>query len=256
MAVLTGLEKSLDACFALWPRTKPSAAQAHAARLIAHRGAYDARRVENTHAAFEHALQLGCWGIELDVHACKDEILIVNHDPTLQRLWRQQGVIAEYTCTELRALAPDIPTLEEVVARYGKRMHLFIELKNPFTAFAALAKTLAPLTACTDYHLLSLEMELLPQLTQFPKESLLLVPVHNNVKQFCDLSLRQGYGGVLGHYFLLKDSQIANLNKAGQIAGVGFVNSKFSLYRELNRGLRYLFTNKAEEVSHYLHELI
>jgi glycerophosphoryl diester phosphodiesterase len=258
MPLLNSIQKIVDLWFALLPRSRPRLDFADNALLIAHRGVQDPslKIIENTHAAFQRALELKCWGIEFDVHACADRVLVVNHDPNLKRLWGSPKKICNISYNELHAAAPLIPSLKEVVERYGKSLHLFVELKSPFTQFAALAETLQPLTPCSDFHLLSLDERIFPPLHQyFPKEALLLVPVHNNVRHFFKISLEKEYGGVLGHYLLLKDKQIQDLKAAHQIAGVGFVDSKYSLYRELNRGLRFLFSNNINEVSEYLQEL-
>ena len=50
--------------------------------LIGHRGAPRAAR-ENTLASFEAALEAGCDGVELDVRATQDGVLVVHHDETL-----------------------------------------------------------------------------------------------------------------------------------------------------------------------------
>ena len=49
---------------------------------IAHRGGA-AMRPENTMAAFEHAIALGCDGAELDVHLSADGVVVVHHDDRL-----------------------------------------------------------------------------------------------------------------------------------------------------------------------------
>lgn len=51
-------------------------------RLIAHRGG-SGLRVENTLAAFEHAIRLGASGAELDVHLSRDGEVVVHHDDRL-----------------------------------------------------------------------------------------------------------------------------------------------------------------------------
>lgn len=51
-------------------------------RLIAHRGG-SGLRVENTLAAFEHAIRLGAAGAELDVHLSRDGEVVVHHDEHL-----------------------------------------------------------------------------------------------------------------------------------------------------------------------------
>ncbi len=254
--LLHRIEKLIDTYFAHLPRRKPETAD-KSVRLVAHRGAHDHALAihENTHAAFKRALDLGCEGIEFDIHASKDGVIVVNHDPTLKRLWGHDVAISALRFDELRTLVPQLPSLAEVVTKYGKRMHLFIELKAPFVAVQELANTLKDLTPSKDYHLLCLDEAVLPTLTLFPKESLLLVPVHNNVNQFCKISLQQQYGGILGHYLLLSNRQIKRLVTVNQLAGVGFVDSKLSLYRELNRGINLLFTNNAATVALSLQEL-
>ena len=257
MPILNAVEKAVDAWFALLPQPKPEHEAATQAKLIAHRGAHnqDNTIIENTHQAFLLAETQNFWGIELDVHACKDGTLVVHHDADLQRLWNVKAKIADYDYHSLNQLAPQIPTLRSVVERFGKKIHLFIELKSPFTALEALAETLKPLIACQHYHLLSLNEGIFATIEHFPRPSLLLVPLQHNVHQFCKLSIEKGYGGVLGHYLLLTKPKITALNQANQIAGVGFINSKYSLYRELNRGLRYLFTDNAQVVSDELNHL-
>ena len=251
------IEKWVDLFYAHRPQPQPTLKQINQAQIVAHRGAHDDSLSiqENTHPAFERAITLGCAGIEFDVHATADGVIVVNHDPTLRRLWGHDVAIEALEFDALRRLIPTIPTLEEMVNLYGKRVHLFIELKSPFTATKQLADTLSSLKAGEDYHLLCLEAELFPLLTNFPKSSLLLVPVHHNVSAFCNISVNQSYGGVLGHYLLLRNKHIQQLQAANQTIGVGFVDSKNSLYRELNRDLPYLFTNNAKTVMQCLKEL-
>lgn len=257
MNIFDHIEKWIDTGVACLPRQQPFKKESSRACLIAHRGAHDIGLSiqENTMASFDRALEIGCHGIELDVQTTADGILVVNHDPTLNRLWGQDVAINRLSFNELRALLPTLPSLTEVINRYGKQMHLFIELKTPFHATQALAETLQQLTPCVDYHLICLDETVPPTLTMFPKQSLLLVPVHNNVNKFCKVSLQHCYGGVLGHYLLLGHRQVQQLREAKQLVGVGFVNSKYSLYRELNRGIHLLFTNNATAVAAFLKEL-
>ena len=255
--ILSRVEKLVDAWFSILPRTQPAVEPVANARVIAHRGAYDHSHqiMENTEAAFARAFNLGCWGIEFDVHACADQVLVINHDPTLKRLWGHDVKIGDSSFAQVHKLAPSLPSLTDIVARYGKRMHLFIELKAPFIATAQLAEALQSLTPGMDYHLLSLDATVFQNLDLFPRDTFLLVPVHNNVNKFCNLSLQQQYGGVLGHYLLLREPQIQALKYANQIAGVGFIDSKYILYRELHRGISYLFSNKVDTVIACLQEL-
>ena len=257
MDILRSIESLVDTSVAYLPRRKPVMTDTTPVCLVAHRGAHDEALLiqENTLTAFDRAFNLGCGGIELDVHASADGVLVVNHDPTLKRLWGHDVAISSLGFNELRSLVPLLPSLAEVVAQYGKRLHLFIELKAPFTAIQALADTLQALTPCKDYHLICLDETVFPRLTLFPKESLLLVPVHNNVNKFCKLSVQAQYGGILGHYLLLSNRQLKRLRTTDQLVGVGMVDSKFSLYRELNRGIQLLFTNNAATMTACLQAL-
>nr|WP_115303966.1 glycerophosphodiester phosphodiesterase family protein [Legionella beliardensis] len=252
------LSKGVDTYFACKPQPKPSTEAINKARLIAHRGAHNNQNacLENTDAAFAKALALGCWGIELDVRATSDQIIVVNHDPTLKRLWKKNLTISALTHKQLCQEAPLLPSLAEIVERYGKKMHLFIEIKAPFSQVDALIEILKPLTPGQDYHLLSLSESLFQLIqTHFPRESLLLVPLYHNVPHFCKVSIEKSYGGVLAHYLLLKAHHIHNLRKARQKVGVGFIDSKNCLYRELNRGIEWIFSNNVEQVSGYLRDL-
>ncbi|KAF9644499.1 PLC-like phosphodiesterase [Thelephora ganbajun] len=59
-----------------------------------HRGA-SARYPENTLASFEAAIRDGAEGIESDVHVSVDDVVIMFHDPTLERTTDGKGVIRE-----------------------------------------------------------------------------------------------------------------------------------------------------------------
>ncbi|MGQ3892610.1 glycerophosphodiester phosphodiesterase [Legionella sp. CNM-4043-24] len=245
MSLIDYADHLVNRLFACVPRKKPDPARLAAYKIIAHRGAHCQRQgiTENTLAAFQRALDLGCWGIELDIRTTADEVLVVNHDDSLRRLWGIKRNISELRFEELRALVPQIPSLDEVVAQFGRRMHLFVELKAPFHAEKALVNSLLPLMPGQDYHLLSIDEPVFAPLTAFSRRIQLLVPSVSNAGHFCRLSLEKSYGGVLGHYLLLTNARMRRLQQAGQLTGVGFVDSKFSLYRELNRGVSWVFTN-------------
>lgn len=244
--MLTFLQACIDKTFALVPRKVPSISKP--IKIIAHRGVHDDTVVENTYAAFERAMVLNVWGVECDIRQTRDGHFIVHHDANLTRLWGNDGVISQMTLAEIQAISPQIPSLTEVIRRFGSKLHFLIELKAPFNDEACLEKTLSELSAKQDYHLLSLDESIFAKLEQFNKECLLLVPEVWNVQRFCQLSLSEGYGGVLGHYLLMTNKRNASLHQAGKIVGTGFINSKNSLYRELNRTVDWVFSDNVEEL--------
>lgn len=255
--LLTLTEQLVDLCFAAIPRARPRSHLAKSAVLIAHRGAHDNKQgiFENTHKAFQRAKEFDCWGIEFDVHCTVDKVFVVNHDPDLKRLWQQDVAIAELSFSELRHLAPEVPSLEEVVDEFSDSLHLFIELKVPIVNQQVLLEVLSGCEPIKQYHLLTFDPHLYEELDRIPKSALLLVAAHNNISALCDLSIKKQYAGVLGNYLLFTKKRQSELMQANQFPGVGFVNSKNSLYRELNRGMQLLFTNEAERVSRYLNDL-
>src|SRR3712207_1260705 len=104
---------------------------------IAHRGA-PREHPENTLPAFARALELGADGIELDVHATRDGVVVVHHDSVPRATSsdpRLRGrAIAELSHDELRRfeVAPGvgIPTLTDVFALVGDRAVVYVELKG------------------------------------------------------------------------------------------------------------------------------
>ncbi len=77
-------------------------------------------------AAFDNGLALGADGLELDVHLSRDGVVVVHHDPLLDRTTTLRGPIAERTVDELRRA--DVPTLAEVFARY-RDPRIIVEMK-------------------------------------------------------------------------------------------------------------------------------
>jgi glycerophosphoryl diester phosphodiesterase len=108
--------------------------------IIAHRGA-SKDRPENTLAAFREALRQGADGIELDVQLSRDGVPVVYHDRTLSRAGGGRRRVADLTFRELRRLDAAarlenarrphrIPSLEEVLAKYGRRTRILVEIKS------------------------------------------------------------------------------------------------------------------------------
>ncbi|HET7565429.1 MAG TPA: glycerophosphodiester phosphodiesterase [Gemmatimonadaceae bacterium] len=105
--------------------------------LIAHRGA-PRERPENTIPAFARALELGADGIELDVHATRDGVVIVHHDPRPNVAPPSPALagrrIADLTFEELEQFRFEgdvtIPTLADVLALVDGRADVYVEIKG------------------------------------------------------------------------------------------------------------------------------
>lgn len=102
---------------------------------ISHRGAHDTLP-ENSIPAFLRALELGADGIELDVHATRDGVVVVHHDPDVKghrKGPRSKRAIAELTASELEqfpmADGIGIPTLKDVLEAVGPKATIYVEIK-------------------------------------------------------------------------------------------------------------------------------
>ena len=88
---------------------------------------------ENSYAAIKRAADLG-YGIEFDVHLTKDDIPVVFHDDTLNRICGVKGNLRDYTYEELqqfRLLGTQerIPAFAEILKMVDGRVPLIIEYK-------------------------------------------------------------------------------------------------------------------------------
>jgi glycerophosphoryl diester phosphodiesterase len=122
--------------------------------VIAHRGA-SGYAPEHTFASYDLAIEQGADYIEQDLQMTADGVLVVLHDGTLDRTARGPaesctGTVATKTLAQLRECDvgswfneanPDlakpeyvglkIPTMEEVLDRYGTDVRYYIETKSP-----------------------------------------------------------------------------------------------------------------------------
>ncbi len=111
---------------------------------VGHRGA-SGYAPEHTIPAYDLALEQGADYIEIDLQMTKDGVLVAMHDDTLDRTTNCTGLVIEKTLEELKMCEVsnsfgseydglEIPTLEEIFQRYGKKVNYYIETKNPEAA--------------------------------------------------------------------------------------------------------------------------
>lgn len=248
-----------DLIMAVWPRPMPSQAAFARAKVMAHRGIFDNNGVkENTLAAFHQAQQVGVWGIELDLRWTCDLEPVVHHDANTQRVFGVDREISNLSFQELRELVPEVPSLAEVLALLAGKLVLVLELKdfnpNAVQQQCEKLKTLfSPWKPAKDFYMIALEQDLLNRMNCFPSET--YFPIGR--VEFTELSriaLEKSYAGIMGHYQFLKTDLIERHTKAGQLICTGFIESKNCLFRELNRGVNILSSNKADKIQKIINE--
>lgn len=138
-SLLGSLLVLLGACAHHAPRDT-SALFPEAVTVIGHRGAADLAP-ENTAAGFRAAAELGV-GFELDVTRARDGEIVVIHDDTLERTTTGSGFVDETPLATIRTLdagtwfgadfaGEPVPELSGVLAEFGPRVVVDIEIKNP-----------------------------------------------------------------------------------------------------------------------------
>jgi glycerophosphoryl diester phosphodiesterase len=108
---------------------------------IAHRRAANFAP-EDTHSAFQKALELAADFLECDVHLSKDVELIIMHDDKVDRITNGTGYVKNFTLAELKELdvggkfhasfaGEQIMTLNELLDEFYGKTGLLIEIKKP-----------------------------------------------------------------------------------------------------------------------------
>lgn len=100
----------------------------------AHRGLHDGERAENSISAIKAAVEHG-YGIEFDVRLSSDNVLVVFHDDTLDRVCGREGKVRDFTAEELATFKlsgteDGIPTLDEVLEAVDGKVPLLVEIKE------------------------------------------------------------------------------------------------------------------------------
>lgn len=95
--------------------------------VIGHRGAA-ALAPENTLAAVEAGLAAGADGVEVDVRATADGVLVLMHDPDVARTTNGTGRVDALTLADVVPFG--VPTVHEVLAHVPRDRLLILEVKG------------------------------------------------------------------------------------------------------------------------------
>lgn len=231
--------------------------------IVAHRGVIAHPIIkENTMAAFRECLKKNIWAIEFDIRWTKDLIPVVHHDPDAIRVWNKGLFIHEVSFEQLRQEIPEIPTLSEVVEEFGEKLHLMVEVKKlpefnesqEKTAIYNLNQALQSLLPEKHYHFMSFQPEDLIERLKLPSKSILSI-VTTNIESAIHRATALEIKGLTGHFALITP-RLRKLAKVKNLKiGVGFVNSKNSLFRELTIGTDYIYSNRPFLIQELLNKI-
>jgi glycerophosphoryl diester phosphodiesterase len=110
--------------------------------VVAHRGVHKSIP-ENTLAAYQAAIDLGCDFVEIDVRTTKDNELVSIHDATVDRYTGAvvTGRVADFTLQELKAIDigsrvdpkwehERVPTVDEICRLCRGKIGIYLDLKS------------------------------------------------------------------------------------------------------------------------------
>jgi glycerophosphoryl diester phosphodiesterase len=121
----------------------------HKNKVIAHRGAWKNTGVtENSIGALEHAIKLGCYGSEFDVHMSSDSVIYVHHDHAIKGTHIEKTSSQELSQIKLED-GTALPTLEAYLKAGAKqkKTRLILEIK---TSSIGKERSLALATKCVE----------------------------------------------------------------------------------------------------------
>ncbi len=102
-------------------------------RVIAHRGAHK-NAPENTLKSFQHAIDLGCDYVEVDVRRSRDGVLVLMHDRTVDRTTDGTGNVKDLTYVKIQQLtvgdSEKVPTFEEALRFCRGKIKVYVDHKE------------------------------------------------------------------------------------------------------------------------------
>ena len=218
--------------------------------VIGHRGAA-ALEPENTLRGIRQAVQLQVDAIEVDVHQCEEELVII-HDSTLDRTTNGTGKVSEWSFKSLReldaGLGEKIPTVAEVLGVIPNFTGINFELKAPGTA--GIIKCLQSKVA--QVLISSAHLSLLHEVRSLDARMPLALVTQYWHSQFLKEAEKLGLRFFCVEYRKATRAVVDEIQKCGMDVLAYTVNSIDCARQLRNIGVRGIFTGNPEQVSQKL----
>jgi glycerophosphoryl diester phosphodiesterase len=221
-------------------------------QVIAHRGA-SGHRPENTLPAYELAIEMASDMIEIDLHLTRDGEIVITHDADLPGL----GEIGDATSEQVRAIdagqGERIPTLDEVLDGFAKRIPFNLEIKWGASGdYQGLeARTLEALAARglgLEILFSSFRLSVLRRLREQDPSARLALLVSPEDQSFSldealDRAVELGCEALNPHWVQANSELVERAHGAGLLVNVYTVNETAGMRRMLELGIDGVFTN-------------
>lgn len=261
-------------CFILNPAVVTAANSSEGnVKIIAHRGA-SGYAPEHTMAAYQLAVEQGADYLEMDLHMTKDGQLIAIHDDTVDRTTNGHGKVNELTLSDIKQLdagswfnrrypekakphyrRQTIPTLAEVIGKYGDSLNYYIEIKTPLP-FPEMADELLKVLrlhqligrdgARGQVIVESFHTDSLKYLRQKAPE-LVLIQLGDDPETMNLAKIAQYADGVGPNYLNTKQEFIKNAHTRGLLVHCWTVNNETDMIKLMNWNVDGLFTNYVDK---------
>ena len=253
---------------------------------IAHRGA-SGYAPEHTFNAYDKShYDIGASYIEIDLQRTKDGQLIAMHDDSVDRTTNGHGKVKDLTLAQIKGLnagarfnqlhtkmaKPEyqnakVPTLDEILSRYGKQANYYIETKSPNVYPGMEEQLLQTLQKHGLLNKSSLNNGHI-MIQSFSEDSLLKVHHQNKhiplvrllkkhqLEQLTDKDLKyiRSYATCISpEYTDLNESNTVYLKDLGFIIHPFTVNKIYDMKRLNRYGIDGVFTNYADKYKHISH---
>ena len=241
------------------PGNFPALDQQGKVAIVAHRGFWKSEAAgmsENSIASLKAAQDAGLWGSECDVHITADDVVIVNHDPTIEGKKIATHNFADFA-NDLLPNGERRPTLDEYLdqAAKSKTTKLVIELKKQPSEDREdllVAKTIATLKVHNLYnpervlfisfskYMCDLIAKLCPE---FVNQFLSMDPIGNHDPLIYG---SQDINGVDYHYkmFRAHPEWIQNAHDKGMSTNAWTVNKEDDIRKMIELGVDAITTNE------------
>ena len=218
--------------------------------IFAHRGASGLVPFENTIDAFQKAIEVGADGIELDIRKTSDNVIIVNHNPTIGEM-----TISDHTFEELQAMAKQIgftiATLEETLIYCKGKIFLDIEFKEAGYEQQALDLILSHLSL-KEFYIRSFNKDCLKALKAINPEVftiLLMCPKDKKFKSIKPVTYPKdqikevGANGVSPYQKAMLFGYIKRMHRLGYPVSAWTVNEEKDMEKWLRKGIDCIINN-------------